>query len=124
MKKALLLFLIIIVSFSFICFTCLDVKAADDDCFTGCIGSPNDCMLYNATNTFRYNGYNTNGDSDYVHYDMSTSNNNPIKTGSPQITVLTHGLNGDASHWSSVLFDTACRQLISPRADKEQCGHK
>ena len=104
MKKALLLFLIIIVSFSIICFTCLDVKAADDDCFTGCIGSPNDCMLYNATNTFRYNANNTNGDNDYVYYDMGTSNNNQIKSGAPQITILTHGLGGDASHWSMLIF--------------------
>ena len=55
MKKALLLFLIIIVSFSIICFTCLDVKADSNDCFTGCIGSPNGSMLYSATNTYQYN---------------------------------------------------------------------
>ena len=100
MKKAVF-FLVIFISFAIIFFAFLDVKADSGNYFTGLNGSPIDDDLYNATNTFQYNGNNTSGASDYVYYDTSNNNNNLIKTGSPQITVLTHGLAGDASHWSN-----------------------
>ena len=54
MKKAVLLFLVLLIASTIICFARLDVKADSGDYFTGRNGSPNDVSLYNATNTFQY----------------------------------------------------------------------
>lgn len=72
--------------------------------------------LYNATNTFNYKGnpyeYSSNYEPEeykYRKYDSyytitensNQRNGNIVSTGSPQMTVLTHGLNGGAFHWSN-----------------------
>ncbi|MCI5582250.1 MAG: alpha/beta fold hydrolase, partial [Anaeroplasma sp.] len=76
--------------------------------------------LYNVTNTYHYKFYeNSNGkkpildengiqtneeeiiyDNDY-RYDFNLRTGIPVETGEANITILTHGLNGDASHWSN-----------------------
>ena len=69
-------------------------------------------QLYDLTNTYEY-GYNedenginedindyTTYNNDY-RYDFSKPTNIPVNTGNANITVLTHGLNGTASHWSN-----------------------
>lgn len=72
--------------------------------FSGITGSPEDEALYNATNTYDYKGENEFGDRAYVYYDTSVEgkNNNVVSANAPLITVLTHGLDGKASHWSNV----------------------
>ncbi len=71
--------------------------------FTGITGSPDNATLYDATNTYDYNGDNISNNRKYVYYDTSTSgrNTNTVMSGTPQITVVTHGLNSDASVWSN-----------------------
>ena len=76
--------------------------------------------LYNATNTYYYKYYeNSKGkkpifdengiqtseeiieyDNDY-RYDFTKETGIPVETGKANITILTHGLSGDASHWSN-----------------------
>lgn len=72
--------------------------------FTGLEGSPTDhTLLFNATNTYTYNGDNKNDNREYQYFDTSETsrNDNTVMDGAPQITVLTHGLGGGASHWSN-----------------------
>lgn len=71
--------------------------------FGGIEGSPNGEALYNATNTYDYNGDNVLNNRAYVYYDTSTEgkNNNYVSDDTPLITVLTHGLGGEAAHWSN-----------------------
>ncbi|MCM1532825.1 MAG: leucine-rich repeat protein, partial [Ruminococcus flavefaciens] len=70
--------------------------------------------LYNQTNTYKYNGdnpYTDYGSDEYRRYEYyNVSSNGKISTNTvsgsaPQITVLTHGLNSDASTWGNK-FDT------------------
>lgn len=75
-------------------------------------------QLYNATNTFHYNGnpfdfvLNGEGNQDdvvkyrkfnnyYAASETEQRNDNAVSTALPQITFLTHGLNGGAFHWSN-----------------------
>ncbi len=82
-------------------------NASTIETFVGTSGSPSGEYLYNATNTYNYNGANNLPDvsakSSYEYYDTDTGskNSNLVYDGAPQITVLTHGLGGDASHWSN-----------------------
>lgn len=75
--------------------------------FVGVSGSPNDNSLYSVTNTYDYIGNNNEGEdkdkSIYDYFDMGVGkkNTNSVYSGAPQITVLTHGLNGGAYHWSN-----------------------
>lgn len=71
--------------------------------FSGIEGSPNGEALYNATNTYDYNGDNVLNNRAYTYYDTSINgrNNNLVSSNAPLITVLTHGLGGEAAHWSN-----------------------
>lgn len=83
------------------------IKADTTETFVGLSGSLTDIDLYNATNTYNYNGDNdiikddAKSGYDYFNTNVGTKNSNSIYSGAPQITVLTHGLGGDASHWSN-----------------------
>ena len=80
-------------------------KADAAQTFTGFSGNNiSETDLYNQTNTYDYKGSNTDQNSLYEYYDTSVNgkNTNTVKEGAPQITVLTHGLGGDAFHWSNV----------------------
>lgn len=82
-------------------------KADTGGVFVGISGSPSGTSLYNATNTYNYNGDNTitnpseKSRFEYFNTDAGTKNSNIVSTEVPQITVLTHGLGGNASHWSN-----------------------
>lgn len=73
--------------------------------FEGVAGSPDAGKdLYNATNTFSYYDGGNNANRSHVYYNTSVSGKileNTVSTGAPMITVLTHGLGGDASTWSN-----------------------
>lgn len=81
--------------------------------FIGLSGDLSDRELYNATNKYDVvNGFDSlPRDKDYVvedsgvvfydWYNTSAKNSNVVDQGRPQITVLTHGLGGDAGHWSN-----------------------
>ena len=88
---------LIIISFSNI-----EAHGEDETSFTGQNGSPSGSTLYEATNTFSY-VENTNHNRIHSYFNTSSplSNASPIKSGAPQITVITHGLGGNASHWSN-----------------------
>ena len=58
----------------------------------------NDETLYNLTNTYAYNSTHKEYES---HYYMTDKNNLKVSEGKPLLTVFTHGLGGDASHWSN-----------------------
>lgn len=56
--------------------------------------------LYNLTNTYKYNpNYQKNSSRYYIKEDK---NGSVVDEGEPLITVFTHGLGGDASHWSNL----------------------
>ena len=69
-------------------------------------------FLYNETNTYQYdrkieqkNYIDNNGNNGTENvvtqlYDMSNKNSNTVSNDDPLLTVITHGLGGDASHWS------------------------
>ena len=82
-------------------------KADTVGTFVGVNGSPSGTSLYNETNTYNYKGDNTitnpseKSRFEYFNTDAGTKNSNIVSTEVPQITVLTHGLNGNASHWSN-----------------------
>ena len=105
MKKVIIFFEIIIITI-FVLFV-LEIKVnGDSNVFAGQPGSPGSGeALYESTNTFEYNTYVSNTPNNHLssYFDVSSPLNNasPIKSGAPQITVLTHGLNGDASNWSN-----------------------
>lgn len=100
MKKILITFILSILFVG--TFGILNVGASEYETgsFTGRNGSPSGSALYEATNTFSYVA-NASYSSIHNYFDTSAPLNNasPIKSGAPQITVLTHGLIGDASHW-------------------------
>lgn len=83
------------------------VSAEGDGSFTGYSGSTlSEEKLYNATNTYSYNGANPYdiGTEKYRLYEYFNVNGNPASVAisdTPQITVLTHGLGGSAAHWSN-----------------------
>ena len=103
----IILVLIVISLFS------LYVYSENDNLFIGQTGSPSGSTLYNSTNTFYYNGdnqfYVTSNPEDemsmaartYTYYNVNSATNIPVYSGNPQITVLTHGLGGNAYHWSN-----------------------
>ena len=105
MKKVIIFFEIIIITI-FVLFV-LEIKVnGDSNVFAGQPGSPGSGeALYESTNTFEYNTNVSNTPNNHLssYFDVSSPLNNasPIKSGAPQITVLTHGLNGDASNWSN-----------------------
>lgn len=58
----------------------------------------NDADLYNKTNTYEYNAnYNANESRYYMNVKTGEVDQEQV----PLLTVLTHGLNGDASNWSN-----------------------
>ncbi len=71
--------------------------------------------FYDATNTYAYKGANPHEDESfeyrsYEYYDVSEAgrlNNQVDSEDQPQITVLTHGLGGNASHWSNNSLEVA-----------------
>lgn len=83
------------------------IKADTTETFVGLSDSLTDIDLFNATNTYNYNGANNiikddaKSGYDYFNTNVGAKNSNSIYSGAPQITVLTHGLGGDASHWSN-----------------------
>jgi pimeloyl-ACP methyl ester carboxylesterase len=89
----------------------VNVRADDDNIFSGINGSPGvGSTLYNATNTYNYNGDNvivnntvqlSNRIYQYYNTNEGTKNNNEPSTGVPLITVLTHGFNSSAATWSN-----------------------
>ena len=72
----------------------------------------NSSQLYSSTNTYNYNT-NINdsirpGIENNILYIMNSKNDrngNVVSTEAPLITVLTHVLGGDASHWSNIGAD-------------------
>ena len=82
-------------------------KADTTGKFVGVSGSPNDNSLYSVTNTYDYLGNNNEGEDedksiyDYFDTGVGKKNSYSVYSGAPQITVLTHGLNGGAYHWSN-----------------------
>ena len=68
--------------------------------------------LYNATNTYAYKGDNTLTEGSiakrtYEYYNVSDNGrieDAQVNSGAPQITVLTHGFGGAASHWSNINY--------------------
>ena len=79
--------------------------------FVGLSGNPNDNSLYDATNTYGYIVNHYEGEDEYIlrkkrshdyfNTGVGKKNTNSVYSGAPQITVLTHGLNGGAYHWSN-----------------------
>ena len=55
--------------------------------------------LYNETNTYNYD---ENYEANSARYDMSHLNGSIVDETKPLMTVFTHGLGGDASHWSNI----------------------
>lgn len=97
----LILFIAIFVGMNLIGFKASAASTTVID-FTGVTGSLEGTDLYNATNTYSYNGDNEFYDRNYQYYDTSERLENiAVSINAPQITVLTHGLGGDASHWSN-----------------------
>ncbi len=77
-----------------LCFFCMSqVNAKEDDMF-----NINDIDLYNETNKYDYHGLQEKNSERYY---MDKRNDNIVSEKEPLITVLTHGLNGNASHWSN-----------------------
>jgi hypothetical protein len=94
-KKIYILFICIFITSLVILLTSASTYAAISQSF-----NINDTDLYNETNTFNY--LNSFGQNE-ARYDMSTRiQNRVVSTEDPLITVFTHGLGGDASHWSNV----------------------
>jgi len=86
--------------------------------YTGVVGAPTGIALLSATNTYdHYSSFGSDSSSytggnyeantytsarkiDYNN--LASPNGNQVMQSAPQITVLTHGLGGSASHWSNV----------------------
>ena len=100
MKKIFTLFLLtctIIVSL--LMFSTRSVYALELKHFTY-----NDKTLYDETNTFEYKTEFSNKPNMYDNnerYNFSASTNIQVDISTPLLTVFTHGLYGDASHWSN-----------------------
>jgi len=116
MKKTLkyvLLFLLTAITTLFAVFFILPQKAS---AYTGVSGAPTGIALLSATNTYDHyssfgsdsnsyaGGYyeaNTYTSARKINYNNLTSpNGNQVMQSAPQITVLTHGLGGSASHFT------------------------
>ena len=102
MKKLIITILSITMVLIIISFSNIEVHGEDKTPFTGQNGSPSGSTLYEATNTFSY-AANTGSSRTHSYFNTSSTleNPSPIKSGAPQITVITHGLGGNASHWSN-----------------------
>ena len=91
----------ILLAFDFTPFT---VKAAEET-YTGTFRGYSELLidqeLYDATNTYVYEGKPTEENNDGSFYDMSRRTNVSVSDGAPQLTVLTHGYGGSAAHWSN-----------------------
>lgn len=72
--------------------------------FTGYSSALNETDLYDQTNTYKYNtgSYGDLTIKDYFITNASGKTNERVTTAAPQITVITHGLDGRASHWSNI----------------------
>lgn len=89
--------------------------------------------LYNLTNTYKYklnedkNPFQVSFDNDY-RYELDKTTNEIVDSGAPLLTVLTHGLGGDASHWSNkkengrYKFAYSKDSVISKLAMKQDCN--
>ena len=91
MKKILCLILTVVVFILVTVSSNLFVYASENNTF-----SITDETLYNLTNT-----YNSEHEEYESHYFMNTKNNLTVSNEEPLMTVFTHGLGGDASHWSN-----------------------
>ena len=80
MKKIFLMFLLIFLGV----ITSITLVHGSDD------------FNYNLANTYNYNSEHLENES---HYNMSERNNEVVDS-EASLTILTHGLGGDASHWS------------------------
>lgn len=109
--------------------------------FTGYSEGLTEKQLYEETNTFSYNGnpYDSGSNVEEFrkynnYYNMNVKQtNNVVSDSAPQITVITHGLGGSASHWSNnslniewnkgVLFNFAYSEdSIMSRIESELLG--
>lgn len=97
-------------------------EAATKSAFIGYSSALSETDLYDQTNTYKYNT-ESNGDltiKDYFITNASGKTNERVTTAAPQITVITHGLDGKASHWSNkdgaFAYD---RDSIMSRLDRE-----
>ena len=97
MKKICKYLLCALFSIAFISLLLYDVNASDDK-----LGTIYDRTLYSETNTYNFNDDYTFYDkhAQQERYDLSNKNSNAVSN-NVLLTVLTHGLGGDASHWSS-----------------------
>lgn len=90
--------------------------------FTGYSSALSEKDLYDQTNTYKYNT-GSNGDltiKDYFITNASGKTNERVTTAAPQITVITHGLGGNASHWSNIGGEFAYdSDSIMSRLDRE-----
>ena len=101
MKRKLIVIIFGLIVLFIFSYSKIEVKGIDERLFVGQSATLTESQLYAATNTFSYVA-NTNHNRIHGYYDISsqTGGIEDIQTGDPQITVLTHGLNGDASNWS------------------------
>lgn len=118
LKKRLCLGIVVAVMTILLCISAIFVNGltftaeAATDNFKGYSNGMTAEELYAATNTYAYNGANSyNTDTmEYRTYEYYNVNEESRIAGisvsdKPQITVLTHGLGGDASHWSNNSLD-------------------
>lgn len=117
----------VIISVIIVCIFCIGIfqifnvnafanadAASDDGIFTGYSNNIDDITMYNATNTYKYigNPYDVNKADEVTnyrtynkYYDLQDEIICDVSDSSPQITVITHGLGGNASHWSNDSLD-------------------
>ena len=104
MKRKLIVIIFGIIVLFIFSYSTAKVNGEDERLFVGQSENLTESQLYAATNTFPY-AANTNHDRIHNYYNVSpnsqTGDPEDIQQGDPQITVLTHGLNGDASNWSN-----------------------
>ena len=84
----------------------VSASAEGDGSFTGYSSTLSEKELYEATNTYAYNGANpydirTEEGRLYEYFNVSGNPASVAISDTPQITVLTHGLGGSAAHWSN-----------------------
>ena len=104
MKKIGIIILIVSAIISLTCF--MNIKAVDNGkVFIGQNGSPEGEELFNATNTYNYipivDGEENVRTHEFYNTSIPNNNINKVRNSAAQITVLTHGLGGDASHFSN-----------------------
>ena len=115
MKKTIKCVIFLIVFYFGILFIFYDGVAEDEIDLT-----INSKELYDLTNTFEYN---SNYEKNSARYNITRENVNfkapNVDEGKPLLTVFTHGLEGDASHWSNVdgFFGYTNDSLISRLAN-------